>query len=316
MKHRRTTLSHAAGNAGRRAVSSVRDVSRPSLGAVFLPDLPPERLRSVSQAADVGGVDELWLWEDCFREGGLTCAAAVLAWTSRIRVAVGLVPVPLRNVALSAMETATLARLFPGRFDIGVGHGIQEWMAQVGARVDSPLTLLREYATALRALLGGERLITAGRYVQLADVGLHWPPDRPPGLFAGAVGPRTLELAVDVADGTILTGGTPPEEVRRVRADADAGSRDGRRHEIVVYVIAAAGPDSSDRLAGELRRRGLDPAGGHGFAGDAAAIAAVVARFGAAGADRVILQPTADDPDVEGFMRFVGRDVRAALDRS
>src|SRR3712207_6924974 len=47
-------------------------------------------------------------------------------------------PVPLRNVALTAMELATLGRLFPGRIRGGVGHGVQEWMAQVGARVESP----------------------------------------------------------------------------------------------------------------------------------------------------------------------------------
>ena len=34
--------------------------------------------------------------------------------TSRVTVGIGLLPVPLRNVALTAMEIATMARLFPG----------------------------------------------------------------------------------------------------------------------------------------------------------------------------------------------------------
>ena len=97
-------------------------------------------------AADAAGLEELWLWEDCFRESGLAPAAAVLAWTERIRVGVGLYPVPLRNVALTAMELASVERLFPGRHIVGVGHGVQEWMGQVGARVESPVTLLREPA--------------------------------------------------------------------------------------------------------------------------------------------------------------------------
>ena len=33
-------------------------------------------------------------------------------------------------------------------------------------------------------------------------------------------------------------------------------------------------------------------------------------RFAAAGADTVVLQPTADDPDPEGFIRFVAQEVR------
>jgi alkanesulfonate monooxygenase SsuD/methylene tetrahydromethanopterin reductase-like flavin-dependent oxidoreductase (luciferase family) len=115
-----------------------------TLGAVFRPQLPPERLRAVASAAEDAGLDELWLWEDCFWESGIASAAAALAWTERLRVGIGLLPVPLRNVALTAMEAATLHRLFPGRVDIAVGHGVQEWMAQVGARVESPMTLLRE----------------------------------------------------------------------------------------------------------------------------------------------------------------------------
>jgi alkanesulfonate monooxygenase SsuD/methylene tetrahydromethanopterin reductase-like flavin-dependent oxidoreductase (luciferase family) len=125
------------------------------LGAVFLPQLPPERLRAVVRAADESGLEELWLWEDCFRESGIATASAALAWSERLRVGVGLLPVPLRNVAIAAMETATLHRLFPGRVRIGVGHGVQDWMGQVGARVESPVTLLREYVVALKALLAG-----------------------------------------------------------------------------------------------------------------------------------------------------------------
>ena len=71
----------------------------PALGVVLVPTLPPERLRSVAEAADAAGLEELWLWEDCFRESGVATAAAALAWTDRLRVGIGLLPVPLRNVA-------------------------------------------------------------------------------------------------------------------------------------------------------------------------------------------------------------------------
>ena len=133
-----------------------------TLGVVFRPQLPPERLRALAQLADAAGIEELWLWEDCFREGGISAAAAALAWTESVRVGVGLLPVPLRNVALTAMEAATLHRLFPGRAILGLGHGVQDWMGQVGARVASPLTLLREYLPALRALLDGQRVTSRG----------------------------------------------------------------------------------------------------------------------------------------------------------
>ncbi len=291
----------------------------PSLGVVFRPEVPPERLRAVARIADEGGLDELWLWEDCFKESGIAAAAAALAWTAHVQVGVGLLPVPLRNVALTAMEIATMTRLFPGRFRVGIGHGVQEWMTQVGARVPSPLTLLREYAVALRSLLHGETVTTDGRFVHLEAVALDWPPTQTgpaPRILAGAVGPKTLALSGEVADGTIMVGGTTPDQVREARRAIDAGRAAGGRtdpHSLTVFLIAATGPDAADRLARELTMWPVDTAADVAVAGDAAAVAAAVARWADAGVDSVVLQPTADEPDLEGFVRFTAQEVRPLL---
>ncbi|MFI8295857.1 LLM class flavin-dependent oxidoreductase [Streptomyces nigra] len=285
------------------------------LGAVFRPQLAPERLRSVARAADEAGLEELWLWEDCFREGGVSTTAAALAWTERVRVGVGLLPVPLRNVALTAMEAASLHRMFPGRPLLALGHGVQDWMGQVGARAESPVTLLREHLEALRALLRGERLTVEGRYVRLDDVALDWPPDGPVPVIAGVTGPRSLRLSGAAADGTLLTASTPPDGVRRARQLVDegrsaAGRTDAEPHPIVVYLLAATGPDGPERVRAELAAEGLASVPGLGVAGDAKAVAEAVRRYAEAGADTVVLQPTGDEPDPEGFVRFVAEEVR------
>ncbi|MEV0225501.1 LLM class flavin-dependent oxidoreductase [Streptomyces sp. NPDC050704] len=288
-----------------------------ALGAVFRPQLPPERLRTMARVAEDAGLEELWLWEDCFLEGGISAAAAALAWTERLRVGVGLLPVPLRNVAVTAMEAATLHRLFPGRAVLSVGHGVQDWMGQVGARAESPVTLLREYLVALRALLRGERVTTDGRYVKLDGVALDWPPETAARILAGATGPRTLRLSGEAADGTILTAGTPPEGVRKARQLIDEGRKsaslsDGADgpHTVVVYLLTATGQDAAARLHAELDTEGLASVPDLGVAGNAETVAKAVQRLVDAGADSVILQPTADEPDPEGFIRFVAEDVR------
>ncbi|MDX6362656.1 LLM class flavin-dependent oxidoreductase [Streptomyces sp. NPDC058274] len=283
------------------------------LGAVFRPQLPPERLRDLARLADDAGLEELWLWEDCFLEGGVSAAAAALAWTERLRVGVGLLPVPLRNVAVTAMEAATLHRLFPGRAVVAVGHGVQDWMEQVGARAESPVTLLREYLLALRALLGGETVTTQGRYVKLDGVALDWPPAPGVTVLAGATGPRSLRLSGEAADGTILTAATGPDGVRRARRLIDEGREAAGRtdpHQVVVYLHTATGPDAAARLRAEIAAGGEDPAQEHGVAGDAGAVAKAVQRLADAGADTVVLQPTADEPDPEGFLRFAATEVR------
>ncbi|MFF8317547.1 LLM class flavin-dependent oxidoreductase [Streptomyces bobili] len=284
------------------------------LGAIFRPQLPPERLRTIARLADATGLDELWVFEDCFREAGISAAAAALAWTERVRVGVGLLPVPLRNVAVTAMEAATLHRMFPGRVSTGIGHGVQDWMGQVGARPASPLTLLREYTLALRGLLNGERITTRGRYVTLDDVALDWPPPGGAEVLVGGIGPRTLRLSGEVADGTVLNEAFSPEGVREarklVREGRAAAGRDADSHKLVVYLFAATGEDAAARLQRELVTTGLTDVPGLGVAGGAAEVADRVQRYAEAGADTVVLLPTADEPDPEGFIRFVGDDVR------
>lgn len=281
------------------------------LGAVCLPQLPPERLGGLVRAAEDAGLDELWLWEDCFWGGGIATAATALARGERLRVGVGLLPAPLRNVALTAMELAALDRLFPHRVRFGVGHGVQDWMAQVGARVESPMTLLREYLTALRALLRGERVTVTGRYVRLDDVALDWPPMVPPAVLAGATGPRTLRLSGELADGTILTASTPPEGVRNARRLVDEGRAAAGRtddHPLIVYLLTTTGPGAADRLDAELRRWG-DAVPDTAVAGDAGAVADAVLRWVDAGADTVVLQPAENEPDPEAFVRFAASEV-------
>ena len=263
-----------------------------NLGVIFPPDRAPEDLRAVVTAAEESGLGELWLWEDCFAESGIATAAAVLAWTDRLRVGIGLLPVPLRNVALTAMELATLARLFPGRLVPAVGHGVLDWMGQVGARVSSPLTLLDEYATALRELLRGRTVTTVGRYVTLTDVTLAWPPRTVPPVLVGAVGPRTLTLAGAVGDGVILTGETRvdqvPEAVRRVRSGRSAASPDTPL-EVVAFVPVAGWPSAAD-------------------------VAKQVGRYVEAGATTVALLSVGEGaPALANFARFVGEQVQPLL---
>src|SRR3954451_3272060 len=165
------------------------------LAVVLRPTLPPERLVEQAQAAQAGGARELWLWEDCFLTGGIAATAAALAATERIVVGIGILPAPVRNAAFAAMELATLARLHPGRLHAGLGHGIAEWMRQVGAKPASQLTLLEEMTVAVRALLRGETVDTEGRYVRLRGVALAHPPATVPPVSLGVLGPKSLRLS-------------------------------------------------------------------------------------------------------------------------
>ncbi|MFC4947238.1 LLM class flavin-dependent oxidoreductase [Pseudonocardia sp. GCM10023141] len=257
----------------------------PTVGVVFRPQSPPEELRGVVQSAEAAGIDELWLWEDCFLEGGFTAAAAALAWSGELRVGIGLLPVPLRNPALAAMEIATLARMFPGRFLPGIGHGVLDWMAQVGAGVPSPMTLLREYTVAVRELLHGATVTTDGRFVRLAGVALDWPPAVVPPLLVGGRGPKTLRLAGELADGVLLDVAISRDQIRAAVDVVEEGA-------------AAAGRTEAPRVVVYVE---LDPAA----ADPAKQVAADVAFFAAAGADTVVFQGPDTAPAAEPLIAAI-----------
>jgi alkanesulfonate monooxygenase SsuD/methylene tetrahydromethanopterin reductase-like flavin-dependent oxidoreductase (luciferase family) len=288
-----------------------QDEAMTILAATCLPQVPPARLRAVARAAEDAGLAELWLWEDCFWGGAMSIASAILAWTERLPVAIGVLPVPLRNVALTAMEAAAVQRMFPDRITVGVGHGVQDWMGQVGVRAASPLTLLGEYLQALRGLLDGDRLSVDGRYVKLDGVALDAPPLSPPPVFAAATGPRTLAVSGRYADGTILdSASTTIDQLRAARQAVDqarAAAGRGGPHPIVVYLLTVTGPDAARRLAS----MGRD--GTAAVAGGAEQVAEAVRYWAAAGADKVVLHPDAEDRDPVAFVRFAAEQVQPLL---
>lgn len=263
------------------------------IAAIFNPYThTPDEFRDAVLAAESAGLPELWIWEDCFRQSAFATIGAALAWTEALRIGIGISPMPLRNVAATAMEVATIERLFPGRLLPGVGHGVLDWMGQVGARVASPLTLMREYVPALRSLLAGEEVTADGRYVTLDAVRLDYPPTTPPLVYAAAEGPKTLRLSGEVADGTVLDSGHTAAEyavaTASIREARTAAGRTGD-HDVVAYVVAAFGPDAEARALADVGDK-PDPAE-RALWGEPGEVAAAAQRFFDAGVDDVVLLP-------------------------
>lgn len=281
------------------------------LGFAFTPPMPPERIRPVARAVEAAGLDELWVWEDLFTESGIATAALALGATERISVAIGLMPVPLRNVALTAMELATLERAIPDRLIAGIGHGVLPWMAQVGARVASPVTLLREYAEALRGLLDGETVTVDGRYVHLEGAALGWPPLRRLPLMIGGGGPVTQRLAVELGDGLLLANTLTLDEVVTAAAIQNSAAP------LVITVIAATGDTAAERVEADLLSWRPDATPDTtrfaAIGGDAAAIAALLNELAELGVTNVAIEATRDEPDVDGLIAFLGREVAPLL---
>ncbi|MER5436191.1 LLM class flavin-dependent oxidoreductase [Streptomyces sp. NPDC002588] len=285
------------------------------IGVMFDRDRDPAGLPGFAREVEALGVDDLWVVEDLGWNGGVSAAAVALGATERIRVGIGIAPAPLRSPALLAMEVATLARVFPGRLVAGIGHGVQEWMAQVGVAARSPLALLEETVTSVRALLRGQRVELEGREVRLDGVKLVHPPAEPPPVVAGVVRPRSLELSGRVADGTLIAEGHGPRDLENIRALTAKGGA-GPGHTLTAFAFACVG-DDPDEVA-----RTLHPhTEGHGawlgrpqeevftVSGSPAQAAGHIGELAAAGADTVVLRMVGPEPlrQLEAVLEAAGR---------
>lgn len=256
-------------------------------------EVPPSDLARHAERIQEG-FDELWVVEDLPYAGGISQVAAVLDATTDVIVGHGIAPAPFRNPVALAMEWATLAELHPGRLSVGVGHGVQTWMAQIGERVDSPLTLLRESVDAVRLLLAGETVSVDGRYVQIDGVALEFPPSLPPIVSAGVSGPRSLRLSGRVAQGTILGEIHGPEAVLKARGficEGHDASGITEHHRLTVFAAFHVGdprdlgdpdPEVADLWAAISREPG--------------AVVWQLQSLIDAGADALILVPIGPDP--------------------
>jgi alkanesulfonate monooxygenase SsuD/methylene tetrahydromethanopterin reductase-like flavin-dependent oxidoreductase (luciferase family) len=148
--------------------------------------------------------------------------------------------------------------MFPGRIRVGIGHGVQDWMRQAGAAVASPLTLMREYVTALSDLLAGRSVTADGRYLRLADVRLDWAPQQRVPVLIGGAGPKTLALAGEIADGVILDSQYTVASLRDALGHVAAGRPDRGETPFNTVLFLACSTDEVAASGGPYLDAGVD----------------------------------------------------------
>lgn len=194
-----------------------------------------EMVLSVESAESVG-YETLFLPEISGREVFAALAGLSRA-TYRIKVATGVVPVASRKPDVLAMAAATVNELSYGRLILGIGAGTPG---------PGSLVKLRRMVEFLRQALTGDAVdIGPGETFQLS-----LPPQRVP-IWLSALGPKTMRLAGEVADGVLLNWCTP-ERVRQARSLVEEGARAAGRDPadvtVAVYIRSCVGQEPEHAL--------------------------------------------------------------------
>ena len=159
--------------------------------------------------ADRLGFDVAWAAE-AYGSDAVSVLSWVAAKTERIDVGSGILQIPARTPAMTAMTAATLDTLSGGRFRLGLGvSGPQVSEGWHGVRFAKPLARTREYVDIVNLALSRKRVRYDGEHYQLplpdgAGKALHLMvhPVRPHvPIYLASIGPRNLELTGEIADG-------------------------------------------------------------------------------------------------------------------
>jgi len=231
-------------------------VSRPSVGIFILGDVAPAQIVPLSRQVEASGFDELWFAEDYFMLSGFSSAAMALQATNSIQVGVGAVSAVVRHPAVTAMEATTLAGAFPGRFTLGIGHGVPTWTRQMKLYPKSVLTAMRECVMAVKRLKNGETLTEQGDYFGYDNVALTHPTPSLDVLTA-VVGPKSIDLCGEIADGLLISACAGPKYVRTVATRIKEQRRASGLSDEFRFVTYALTAVSDDRAAARAKVRAM-----------------------------------------------------------
>ena len=161
------------------------------------------------------GVDGVWSAE-AWAHDAVTPLAYLAAKTATIKLGTGIMQVGTRTPALVAMTALSLASMSGDRFLLGLGtSGPQVIEGWHGIGFDRPVTRMREIVEIVRLATRGERLEYHGRIYELPLPGGEGKalrsgarPRQIP-IYLATLGPKSLELTGELADGWLGTSFMP-----------------------------------------------------------------------------------------------------------
>ena len=180
------------------------------------------------------GYDSVWTAE-AWGSDAISPLAWVAAQTTKIRLGTGIMQLPGRSPANTAMTAMTMDALSKGRFILGLGtSGPQVVEGWHGVPFGKPLTWLKEYVAIVKKIFAREEALTFdGERYQIPYRGpgatglgkplksiLHGNKNIP--IYTGSMAPKSQAFAAEHVDGLLLTC-MHPERYDVLKPNIDEG---------------------------------------------------------------------------------------------
>jgi F420-dependent oxidoreductase-like protein len=187
-----------------------------SIGSAYYNGQDWDELVDYCVAADRMGVDQAWSAE-AWGMDTIVPLAFLAAKTENIKLGTGIMQISARVPSMTAMTSQSLDTVSKGRFILGLGvSGPQVVEGLHGASFAKPLSRLREYVEILKIALAGEKVQYDGEHYLLPRPGgegkpirLSQPPRPDLPIYLATLGPKSLEMTGELADGWLGTSFLP-----------------------------------------------------------------------------------------------------------
>jgi F420-dependent oxidoreductase-like protein len=261
-----------------------------------------------AKAAQEHGISRIWFSQ---RDGwdSLSLITALAPLVPDIRLGVGVVPIYPRHPLALAAQALSVQAATGNRLTLGIGSShpvIVE--GQYGLSMDQPAKYMRSYVEVLAPLLAGQPVDHDGLLTARGKVAIDGA--EAPELLIAALGPRMLQIAGELTNGTITSWAGPEVIADYVRPTLDK-ALPGKEIVACVCVAVTGDPTAAHQwikdhygLAGSLPayRAILDRGAAAGpedtaVLGDEAEVSRQIQRFADAGATEFMIAPvgTAED---------------------
>jgi F420-dependent oxidoreductase-like protein len=266
-----------------------------------------------------------------FGYDALTLLAAIGQQVPDIELATAVVPTYPRHPIMLASQALTVQEIIGGRLTLGIGVSHKLVIEGVfGYSFDRPVRHMDDYLRALLPLLRGEQVSYEGETLKAATLGPLDLSAPTPDVLVAALGPRMLQLAGTLADGTAtwMTGRTTIEGhiVPSIARAAAAADRSPPRVAVSLPVCVTDDPEGARERATRvfaiygqlpsyramLDREGVDGPADVAVVGDERSVAKQIAAFGEVGATEFVAARYGDLAERDRTFRLIAELSRGA----
>jgi 5,10-methylenetetrahydromethanopterin reductase len=226
-----------------------------SYGIEFVPgNINVKQVVKYCKLAESKDIDYAWITNHYNNRHCYPTLAMIAANTDSIKMGPGIMNTFTDTPAAIASFMATLNEISDGRAVLGIGPGDLSTLPKLAIQGAKPVARLEEGITQIRRLLAGEEIKKTGKmeffdYDGAKLTGVTLPGKKGIPVYVGAQGPKMLELAGKIGDGSLINASNPKDFEIAIpiikQAEAAAGKKG---HDVGAYTAISVDKDKKKAM--------------------------------------------------------------------